>query len=250
MNLRLCLLGALIAALPVAVDLPSRPDSLAAGSGETRVEATAGAGQFSIITRGCENEVLSEVKEHVDGGALALEHRFPRDWVVGVRGGTARVHVVSVNGVPFVTQGRPYTLRHVNPWVAYERDGVGLGAGWLGADGPFPLGPGEVFRPGISGHLRVGPPRLNVALRFMEDAPLLVNPYLQLEIGVQPRRGLELAFGPGFLGPFDGAALGVRGRVWLTPEAAMLVRAGLGSSGQYYVSAGATARIPDRRGQR
>ncbi len=245
MNVRLCVLGAWIAALPVAIDLPASPDSAAARRGETRLEAMAGRGQFSVITRGCEGQILSEIQEQVDGGGLALEHRFPQDWVVGVRGGTLRTSVRGVSGSAPAVSGGELTTRYVNPYAAYEGGFAGVGAGWLDANQPFPL-PGESwFEPRWSGHVRLGGPEINVSARFMEDVPLQAGSYLSLEAGVRPHENVELGFGPGLLGPFDGAMLGVRGRWWITREAALQARAGLGSHGQYWVAAGARLRAPD-----
>jgi hypothetical protein len=244
MNLRLCLLATLIAALPLSVELPTHPDSLASHSGETRIDAMAGTGEFCLITRGCENEVLSEVRHQATGGALSIEHRFPKDWVVGVRGGTLHTRLQSGNGYLFPFEPRPLTTHYVNPWLAFERTQVGFGGGWIASSERFPFVSEEWKSPLFTGHVRVGGPRLSVALRYMEDVPLQLGSYGQLEIGTSPRPNLELAFGPGILGPFDGATLGIKGRLWVTPEAAAQVRGGIGSHGQFYVAAGATARIP------
>jgi hypothetical protein len=151
--------------------------------------------------------------------------------------------VRDTSGLTVVLPARTVTTRYVNPAVALECEGGGIGFGWFHADHRLPRdGYGDIA-PDVSGHLRLGGPRFNVAFRFMESAPLEVAPYGQLEVTIRPDPRLELGLGPGFVGPYDGATFGARGRYWLTPEAAVMLRGGFGG-GQHWFAAGATARLP------
>ncbi len=244
MQLRLCVLGALIAALPVSVDVGPASDSLPPRRGETRLEVAGGLGEYALITRGCQGQVISEVRNQIDAGALALEHRFPEDWVVGVRGGVLHTALRPGATTP-VWSGLEYSTRYVNPYVAYEHRYVGVGGGWVDANVPFPTNTESWVEPRWSGHLRLGTPAAHVAARWLEDVPLQLGSYGSLEVGVSPHPRVETSLGLGVLGPYDGAMLGIRGRVWVTREAALQIRAGFGGVAQYYAATSLTLRVFD-----
>lgn len=122
-------------------------------------------------------------------------------------------------------------------------------AGRLRTDHPFAFGGDNRQRIDMSGHLRIGPrDETSFAIRYMEDVPLQTMGNLSLELAVHPAPVLEVAPSLGFAGPFDGTMLGIRGRVWLTPEAAVHLRACFGGVEQYGVAAGLSARWPAKRG--
>ena len=87
MNARLAVLGVWLAALPLAVDLPVSRDS--SRTNPLQVEV-AGGGQFAIVGRGCEGEVLRVTRNQLRSGALIVEHRLPKDFVIGVRAGSVQ----------------------------------------------------------------------------------------------------------------------------------------------------------------
>lgn len=87
MTLRLAAFAAFLAVLPLSVDAPA--DSVRA-RGQTRFEAAAGRGQYGIVTRGCNGEILDVVDRELRSGALAIEHETAAGIVIGVRGGKVR----------------------------------------------------------------------------------------------------------------------------------------------------------------
>lgn len=242
MSIRLACLGALIALLPVSVDIPALGDS--SGRHETRLEGALARGQFSIVSRGCNNEILDQVRGQVRSGALAVEHEFPNDVVIGVRGGVVSEDLgrPEHSGGALPTGDR--TNHYWNPHVGFEGPRFGIGVGALEAEHPFLLGEDSMLRPDVTGHIRFGDSRGHAILRFMEDVPLESDGYLSAELGASPARNLEVGVLLGLIGPYDGATIGLKGRVWLTPAAALQVRASIGSLNQYDTALGVTARLP------
>lgn len=250
MTLRMAALATFIAVLPLSVDAPG--DS-SGRRGQTRFEAAAGVGEYGIVTRGCNGEILDVVERELRGGALEIEHETGNGIVVGVRGGQVREKqnprtVYEPYGGSVAYPGASLTNRYVNPYLAYEPGPVGFGLGWLHAEHRFAAGGEERTGYDVSGHLRFGSrDSTSFAIRFMEDLPLQQMGNLSLEFTVRPRPWLELGPSLGLLGPFDGAVFGGRGRVWLTPEAALHVRACFGGVEQYGLAGGIAARWPGRR---
>ncbi|MBI5167986.1 MAG: hypothetical protein HZA61_00720 [Candidatus Eisenbacteria bacterium] len=251
MNSRL-LLALFIAVVPISVDMNAPPDSARARAPEdtrpheheTRVTAAGSNGQFAIVHRGCSGEVIDVAKTQLRSGALELEHVFPNDLVLGVRGG-------SIGQTAGRFRNDPLDLpRHVtgenvyfNPYLGYDDRHIRFGAGWMHADEPFPFGERPPLRPDVSGHFEVHQGQTWSAIRYMEDLPLESEGYLTVETGFQPKERLEAALFLGMLGPWDGAMLGVKGRVWVTPEAALLLRVGFSQDDEFSVGAGLQARL-------
>jgi len=101
----------------------------------------------------------------------------------------------------------------------------------------------------MSGHLRLGSrDETSFAIRYMEEVPLQTMGNLSFELALHPVPAFEFAPSLGLAGPFDGAMLGVRGRVWFTPEAAVHLRACIGGQDQYGIAGGLSARWPAKRG--
>lgn len=251
MTLRMAALATFIAVLPLSVDAPR--DS-AGHRSQTRFEAAIGNGQYGIVSRGCNGEILDVVDRELRGGALAIEHETGDGLVVGVRGGEVREkqgpHTVRdpYGGGSVTTPGWSFTNRYVNPHIAYETGPVGLGLGWLHSDHRFASGGEERLRYDASGHLRFGNrDSTTFAIRFMEDVPLQQMGNLTFELAIRPKPWIELGPSLGLAGPFDGTVLGVRGRFWLTPEAALHVRACFGGVEQFGLAGGVAARWPGRR---
>lgn len=251
MSLRMAALATFIAALPLSVELPA--DSTAR-RGQTRFEASAGRGQYGIVTRGCNNEIVDVIDRELRTGALAVEHETASGVVIGVRAGRVREtqddHTVfdPFGGSTTAVPGMSQTNRYVNPHVAFEQEEVGLGLGWLRSDHRFAFGGERRERIDVSGHLRVGPrDDAAVVIQLMEEVPLQTMGNVTVELALHPSPELDVAPVLGFHGPFDGTVLGVRGRVWLTPEAALHVRACFGGVEQYGLAAGLAARWPGGR---
>jgi len=250
MTFRMAALATFIAVLPLSVDAPR--DSSGHRS-QTRFEAAAGRGQYGIVTRGCNNEIIDVVDRELRGGALAIEHETGSGIVIGVRGGEVREKQGARTeydpyGGSVTYPGASLTNRYVNPHVAFEAEPVGVGLGWLRADHRFAAGGEDRERFDVSGHVRFGNrDSTTFIIRFMEDVPLQQMGNLTLEFAIRPEPWLEIGPSLGLMGPFDGVVLGARGRFWLTPEAALHVRACFGGVEQFGLAGGVAARWPGRR---
>lgn len=274
MNARLAVLGVWIAALPLSVDLPASRDS--SRTNPLRVEVAGGGGQFAIVNRGCEGEVLGVTRNQLRSGALVVEHRLPEDFVVGVRAGNVQtalntsteIHVRSADQFYHdTTLAARYPNRYVNPYVGYEGRRVGLGIGVMIADRPFDadhssvvfenygnhIKEGQATKPSreklATWHLRLGGERRQLTLRWMEDVPLESEGHFSADLGFRPSRELETGVFVGLAGPYDGTMFGVRGRVWFTPAAALQIKASVspGEAGEYGLYGSVTARLPGVR---
>jgi hypothetical protein len=240
---RLALLGVMLASLPLAVDLPA--DSSRAG--QLTVTAAGGGGQFAILSRGCNGNVVRVAHNQLLSGALVVEERLPGNFVLGVRAGSVRttMHPGSPVGLvdPYYTYvdstfTQRYANPYVNPYVGYEGRRVGIGAGALMADRPFLMSNHgfldaqyDYQRLHATGHLRLGSEQQHLTLRWMEDVPLESEGHFSADIGVRASPRFEAGAFAGFAGPYDGTMLGIRGRVWVTPEAALQIKAS--TTGRY-----------------
>lgn len=253
MSLRFALFTAFVAALPLSVDAP--PDS-AARRGQTRLEIAGGAGQYGIVQRGCEGQVLSVDHVRLETMGLAVEHESADGLVLGIRGGRVRHEQgerwIDPGGLSPVSQPAwSLANAYVNPFVALETRSTGIGLGWLHAEEPFRFDEDDALQPEITGHLRLGDtagPTFTV--RYMEDVPLESEGHLSLVFGLPRNERFELELSAGALGPYDGALFGLKGRLWLTPAAAAQLRVSVSGNEQYNVLGGVSARWPAQRGRR
>ena len=255
MNGRL-LLSLFIAVLPISVEMSAPADSTRAPeadeaplAAQTSFRAAGSVGQFAIIHRGCNGEVLGETKSQLHSGALEVQHRFASGVVIGARGGQVVEDAGAGPAVPFgtVTPGMgKRTNAYANPYVGFDGPRAGVGVGWLRADHRFVVDENETIKPDVTAHLRVGGAREQFIVRFMEGMPLESEGALTAEVGGPVGSRTNLAAFMGLLGPYDGALLGLKGDVWLTPEAALSIKLGLGGHGQYSAGAGAVVRFGGR----
>ena len=262
MNVRLAVLGVWLAALPLAVDLPGSRDS--SRTDPLQVEVAGGGGQFAIVSRGCNGEVLRVTRNQLRSGTLVVEHRLPRDFVVGVRAGTVQTTLHPSSQVHVGAPGDPdrdTTLtarcsnRYVNPYLGYEGRWAGLGIGAMMADRPFDTDPAfDIAENSFRGlhptwHVRLGGEQRRLTLRWMEDVPLESEGHFSADLGFRQSREFEAGVFVGLAGPYDGAMFGLRGRVWFTPGAALQIKASTagGDNGEYGVYGSVTARLPGVR---
>lgn len=253
MTFRLAFLGVVLAAMPVAIQVPAGRDSLPASAGETRIDAVGNLAEYSLVGQGCDpNSYPSEARTKVSGGALQVEHQFPSDVVIGVRGGANREQIRTPPYLPppGLLAKRERTNTYVNPYVAYETRRLGAGVGWLHAEDRFVVDYYESAAPSWTAHLRVGEADRYVTFWYMESLPLQSGGYLGADLGYRLWPDLDVAFTGSMGGPFTGTPIGLKARVQFTPAAALLLRGGFEAQGQYYAGAGLSWRIPDRAARR
>jgi hypothetical protein len=202
MSARIATLGIFLALLPVGVEVPGALDSTDASESETRLSLGLGAGQYAVVARGCEGNVLREQAMRYRDAGAGLEHRFSGPGVIGVRAGVLREEVEGDSILILEVQDR--TNAYVNPYVAWEGRRVGLGLGWVAAREEFPSGGGDLVKMPVSAHLRVGNPRgFAVAMHLMESMPLYSGGgEFELLAEIQKTRA-DFRVGMSGPGPFD-----------------------------------------------
>ena len=236
MNLRMMALGALMVSLPVVVEVPDSTDS---AGGETRVTLIGAAGRYAIIDRGCDNSVLARHPGRFEEMTGSIEHRLANGLVVGARAGSVRDHVAYQSST---WDNTTYTERdtvivvdsrqsYVNPFVAIEAKGVGLGAGWVGTDPNL----ATVTRRAddVSFHLRLGRlDRTYFKVAHLEGVPRWTGgDMLEMGFGGRPHPRLDLYAGLSGGDPFDGAGLGMKADVRVAPHWLITTRGRFGHSG-------------------
>jgi hypothetical protein len=248
---RLTLLGVVLATLPVAVDIPASRDSSHAGG--LQVEVAGGVGQFAVVSRGCDGSVYRVAHNQLRSGALVLEQRLPRDYVIGVRAGNVNT---TAHQTAMVPEGAPayqyhdsafanrYSNPYVNPYVGYDGRWATIGFGALLADRPFRFGEDFSHRINVTGHVGFGEPRRRLTLRWMEDVPLESEGHFSADLGFLRTPSFDAGLFAGMFGPYDGMMVGVRGRVWVTPDAALQIKASTASRQEFGVYGSLTARLP------
>lgn len=236
MSLRMMALGALMVSLPVVVELP---DSTEDDGGETRVTVLGAAGRYAIIDRGCEGQVLRRHPAHFSEAGASIDHRFANGLVLGARAGTVKDHrgYHSTTYDPTTYQNRDTVIvlessqSYVNPFVAIEEKGVGLGAGWVASNREVAqvtdLG-GEV-----SFHVRLGrPDRVYFKVSHLDGVPRWTGGnVLEMGFGGRPHPRLDFYAGLSGGGLFDGPGLGIKADVRVAPHWLLATRARLGHSG-------------------
>lgn len=257
MTLRMTALAVFIAALPITIEVP--PDSTER-HGETRLDLAGGGGQYGIVTRGCDNQVIDVQNVKLGSAALVLEHETPDGLVIGARAGI--VHEESDEHTILDPYGGGVTIpagsldnRYVNPFLSYEGSWAGIGGGWLHAEHPFAwfgeessgwFG-GERRQIDGTGHVRFGNrDGTSFTVRFMEDVPLQSAGIVTLDLAFHPTP--RVAIGPMLgTGPYDGTMVGFRSTLWLAPLAAAQLNAEVGDHSQVSVSGGVRLRWPAPR---
>ncbi|MFN8587228.1 MAG: hypothetical protein U0704_05445 [Candidatus Eisenbacteria bacterium] len=244
------LLALFIAAIPISVEMGSVPDTtrhdspLRPHEHQTRLAFAGNAGQFAIIRRGCNGEVIDVAHTQLQSGALEVEQIFPNDLVIGARGGVVsdKPGTFERPEIPAPAPGWRDNV-YFNPYVGVDDRRVSFALGYLHADHELPMGEDRPMKPGPTGHLVVRHSSGWVGLRFMEDLPLESEGYLTFETGVHANERVEAAAFVGMIGPFDGAMFGVKSRIWLTPAAALTLRGGVSGDDEYTFGAGLEARL-------
>ncbi len=250
------LLSLFIAVLPISVEMGATPDTTsrtgadeAPLGAETTFRAAGSVGEFAIIQRGCNGKVVGQTRSLLRSGALEVQHRFENGIVIGARGGQVVESEGRASGQPIDPASLLLTRRtipYANPYVGYDGPEVGVGVGWLKTDHRFIVDEHESINPDVTAHVRLGGAREQFIVRFMEGMPLESESALTAEVGGPLLPRTNIAVFTGLMGPFDGMLLGLKGDVWLTPEAALSIKLGLSGHGQYSAGAGAIVRFGGR----
>lgn len=237
-TLHMSMVCALALAMPVAIDVPTDSDS--SYGGITRLRVSGGVGQYAIIARDCEGNVISKRPVGFQNLAGGIEHRLDRSPVwLGVRGGMLKD---KIEGTGFT-----YENTYVNPYVNFDWTYVGLGAGVIARDKPF-VRNGDSWLDtseggsDYSGNVRLGrEDRAYVKLQVMESMPLYSDGGY-VTVGFGARMGdspLSLYFGAG-AEPYDELGAVFRANYTINPSYRIHASGVVGDSeaGEYGIGLG------------
>ena len=196
---------------PLAVSSGEPRDSSA-----TRFGFGAGAGDFAVVSRGCDNSVVSKYRRSFHDAGASVSHGFRGPLVVGVRGQRVTVE--------------PSERTLWNPNVSLEWSGFGIGGGWVTPNGEFEIA--DVNIPPASGHVRIGNPRhLSVSFRLMEGEPFFSSGgAFDVRVSTQIGSRFRPWIGIGGAEPFDGAGVLLGAEARLAPGWDLGIGGRLGSS--------------------
>ncbi len=254
---RLMFLGLVLAAMPVAVDLPGDADTTR--SATLHADLAGGGGQIALIARDCEGDVVRVQHDPVSAAGLDVGVTLPQDLVIGTRAGVIETkhdsRTFGAWGTSFATlRGdsgvgvQHVTNRYVNPYVGVESPHFGMGMGVLIASEPMREGPESWRRSDVSGHVRLSGEKAAFTLKWMEGVPLESEGHLTAAFDAGAHHGsYDTGVFAGLAGPYEGVLLGARHRIWLTPEAALQLKAAAAGHQQYGVWLTLTGVHPIRR---
>ncbi len=240
---RLMFLGLVLAAMPVAVDLPGDADTTR--SATLHADLAGGGGQIALIARGCEGQVLHLQHDPLKAIGTDVGVTLPNDLVIGTRAGVIDIEhderaFGRWDGSPepsasdSTARVRDVLNRYLNPYVGVETSNIGAGVGVLIASEPFLIRGSPWTHPHFSGHVRMGGEGVMCTVKWMENVPLESEGHFTLAFDAAPAgRRYDGGIFAGLSGPYDGAVFGFRHRIWLTREAAMQLKLAAGSHDQY-----------------
>lgn len=234
---RLLAIGTFALLLPVSIENPAARDSVVGGEGETRVTVVGAIGNYAVIDRGCEGQVIATHPHEFSEAGLEVRHRFPSNAAIGVRSGVVRdrSHEIVTDYSVFPYRDSLVELKddvtYYNPYVAYEGRGGGIGAGWILSSGDFGNEGEKTVLP-WSAHLRLGSldgPFFRISV--MEGLPLYSGGgYAEAGLGMRPNRSVDV-YGGITSGPYDGPGLMMKLDWRVQRNFAVIVRGRAGNSG-------------------
>ena len=199
----------LLCALPFEVDL-TPPDSA-----ETTVQFYGSVGQYALINRGCEGQVLDQHAVPFQELSAGVEHRLDSSTRLGIRSSYIfdqqevfgdgiyydPVRDLYLSPSEFVTEEN----LTINPYLNLDAKPVGIGIGYFwsrqaltGSD-DFD----EIDSP-LSASLRLGNRRaLYFSSSFLHHIPVYTGGYFQIGLGSGKNPKFDWWLGWGFVGPYD-----------------------------------------------
>jgi len=250
-----------MAALPIGFT-PAPDDST-----ETNLQLWGGAGQYALISRGCDNEVLEKQRIPFQEVSASLDYKTASPVRVGIRGSYIRSKrklgesIYDAQAKMYHTQLIATDIFAVNPFINLEGEKFTFGAGYLWANNHLDTGnaSGKQF-PSI--YMRIGnflPLFVDqnrsiftenlysyyVDFSFLHTAPLLSDGYLKMGVGFNMDPNVEWWLGWGWL-PQDKFGFIARANIRLRQHLYFGALARIGSSegiSESAVSLGLTYRI-------
>ena len=211
---------AIAAATPLAVDIePAQRDSSV-----TSISIGAGTASYALVTRGCDNSVISKDKRFFKDMGASVEHKFSSPVRLGVR-------AVALDDLH--PDAQPLERRVLwNPHVSLDWKEFSIGGGYVFRPDVF----GEVTEdfnvPSFSAHIRFGDPdKTAFAVRVFEDVPAFSGSGVgTIGVELRPARSWELMVGAGTPDPYDHFGFVTKSRIGITRSLRLDLGGRLGGS--------------------
>ena len=225
---RVLLIG-LLSITPFSIVLHEQGDTLATvtNADGTQIEIAAGSGEYAFVSRGCNDEITRRRAAAFRDAAVRVQQPVGGGLALGVRagvmhddigGGDARVPPAVPLPGETVQPRLVSDNRYVNPYFVFEKPNGSVGLGYVWHERDFPTA-GEFAREqpdhpanNLSAHVRFGPERDYLEVRWMEGMPLASDGgFLTAGVGGRLKGGPTSVFlGLGAGGPYEGAGLALR----------------------------------------
>jgi hypothetical protein len=205
----------LLGAMPFEINLA--PED----SAETSVQLFGGVGQYALIRRGCEGEVLEKHAVPFRELSAGVEHRTASPVSLGIRSSyifdkknvlTGKTyydpqHNLYLSRTEFVST----EILTVNPYLNLESKQIGIGGGYFWSRHPLTGSENvdDVELP-FSAYLRLGNRRaFHISASLLHHIPLYTGGYFQLGFGSGRNPKFDWWLGWGLAGPYDQGGIGL-----------------------------------------
>ena len=166
-------------------------------SSETNFKFVRGSGQYGIISRGCEGEVLEQEKRKFTELGGQIDHKFAGPVRIGVRG-----EYVSFK-YPVYNMTEIENAFIINPFINFEGRKAAMGVGIFRSSNPLPGRSFEPLDPKVSFHFRYGDlQKVYFSISRLHEVPFFADGFTQIGLGVHASNKVNIWFG-GNAGPYD-----------------------------------------------
>ena len=201
-------------------------------SSETTIKFVHGSGQYGIISRGCEGEVLEKEKRKFTEIGGQIDHTFSRSPVrIGLRGEYVSFKYPTYN----MTEIENAFI--INPFISFEGRKVAIGGGVVWSTNPLPGRSFEPLDPKGSFFFRYGDLRKGyITISRLHSVPFFADGFTQFGFGVRSSNKVNIWFG-GSAGPYDHLGFLAKIDIRLVPQTYLHLSGRIGQSADIRESA-------------
>ncbi len=184
-------------------------------STETSFQLFGGVGQYALVNRGCEGEVLSKRAVPFRELSAGVEHQLASPVSLGIRSSYIFDKKDVLTGETYYDPARDlyfsrtefvfHEILTVNPYLNLEAKPIGIGGGYFWSRRPLTGSDNfdDVELP-FSAYLRLGNRRaVYFSASLLHHIPLYTGGYFQLGFGSGKNPNFDWWLGWGFVGPYD-----------------------------------------------
>lgn len=199
--------------------IPFEFNSTPGDSAETNIQLFGGLGQYALIHRGCEGQVLSKHAVPFKELSAGIDQKLASPVRLGIRSDyifdkkdvlTGETYYDPARNLYFSrTEFVVQEILTVNPYLNLEWKPVGFGAGYFWSR--YPLNgseSGDEINSPVSAYLRLGNRRaVYFSASLLHHIPLYTGGHFQLGLGSGKNPNFDWWVGWGIAGPYDGFSL-------------------------------------------